>query len=70
MNDVVSGDTHFLEPLATELLRCLQTSPATQDALIQGLSEAFIFPPESDVVALAESTLAKLQGIGLIATAL
>ena len=64
--DALSGDTHFLEPLAVELVAHLEHSPQPQHELVLKLSGAFIFSPEEDVVALTESTLAKLRGIGLV----
>lgn len=66
--DTVTGDTHFLEPFATELFSRLERGLQDQDQLIKQLLENFIFSPEEDVTALTESALAKLQSIGLVVT--
>lgn len=64
--DALTGDTHFLEPLAVELVSQLEHCPQSQRELVLKLLDAFIFSPDDDVVALTEATLAKLRGIGLI----
>jgi PqqD family protein of HPr-rel-A system len=70
--DAITGDTHFLEPLATELLLSLVSAPQPENMLIQKLAQIFIFPDEDgaeeDVTTLVQSTLAKLQSTGLVMT--
>ena len=64
--DLLSGETHLLEPLSAELLRRLESGPNTSDELAAALAADFDFAPEDDVPALTATTLAKLRELGMV----
>ena len=64
--DLLSGHTHLLEPLSTELLRRLEAGPKTTDELAAALTADFDFAPEDDVPALTADALAKLRELGMV----
>lgn len=64
--DALTGDTHLLEPLSTELLRRLEAGPKTSDELAAALAADFEFAPEDDVPALTAGALAKLRELGMV----
>ena len=68
--DTLSGNSHLLEPLFTELLRRLEAGPKTSDELAAALAADFDFAPEDDVPALTAGALAKLRELGMIDLAL
>jgi PqqD family protein of HPr-rel-A system len=63
--DTLTGDTHLLEPLAAELLLHLDRGEQTLQSLAQHLSGCFSFPAEDDILAITESTLKRLESIGI-----
>ena len=62
----LTGDTHLLEPLSTELLRRLDSGPKTSDELAAALAADFDFAPEDDVPTLTANALAKLRELGMV----
>jgi PqqD family protein of HPr-rel-A system len=57
-----SGDTHQLNPLATEVLQALQRTPTTVKDLIGQLATRFDISRENEL----EDVLAKLERHGII----
>jgi PqqD family protein of HPr-rel-A system len=64
--DAQTGDTHLIDPFATELLRRLEAGPKTSDELAAALAADFDFAAEDDIPALTATALAKLRELGMI----
>jgi len=63
--DTLTGDTHLLEPLAAELMTHLRQGEHTLQDTAQHLSDCFFFPVEDDILDIVESTLKRLESIGI-----
>ena len=61
-----SGDTHFLNPIAGEVLRYLEHRPAGVIELSHHLSDTFELPADEDLASQVRQCLAQFHDLGLI----
>jgi PqqD family protein of HPr-rel-A system len=61
-----SGETHFLNPAASEALACLAAEPATVDALAGHLEAAFEWNETEDVREHARRLIREFDDLGLV----
>jgi len=65
--DMLSGDTHLLEPLALELLRRLDAGVArSARALLEDLADGVEDTPAEAALAAVEHSLASMWRVGLV----
>ena len=62
----LSGDTHFLDIAAGELLRSIVAAPQTSSVLGARLARLLEVPQDERLAAEIERTLAQLEALGLI----
>lgn len=63
--DTLTGDTHLIEALAAEVVVCLGYGEQTLHSLAQHLSDCFSLSAEEDILAVTESTLKRLESLGI-----
>lgn len=63
--DTLTGDTHLLEPVAVEVVAMLRQGHHTSSDLANALADRFAISPEDDILAVTESTLKRLEAIGI-----
>lgn len=68
--DCLTGSTHLLDPLQTELIRQLRHAPMTADELLQKVLELFQEEDLENVPEYLETTLFRLQDHGLVSRSL
>ena len=61
-----SGDTHLLNPVAGETLRCLQQAPANLPELIRRVAPRLELDPNEQLLERLGSFLGELENFGLI----
>lgn len=64
--DPLSGNTHFLDPVAAAVLAHLGTSDASTAVITDSLLTEFGAENEEDVLAAVSAALARLRDIGLV----
>lgn len=67
--DTLTGDTHLLEPVAVEVVAMLRQGHHTSTDLANALADRFAISPEDDILAVTESTLKRLEAIGIAVAA-
>lgn len=68
--DEGSGDTHLLDPLAAELLKALEESPADLPTLIARLTARLGLEPDVEIADHARATMGRFRELGLVEEAL
>lgn len=64
--DKVTGDTHLMESSAIEILRLIEKSPASAEAIAQELAELFPADDQDKLPQFISATLLQLRDIGLV----
>ena len=64
--DKLTGDTHLIEASVIEILRLIEKSPASAEAIAQELAEFFSADDHDKIPELISATLLKLRDIGLV----
>ncbi len=64
--DKVSGDTHLIESSAIDILRLIEKSPASPEAIVQELAELFSADDQEKILEFIAATLLQLRDIGLV----
>ncbi len=64
--DPIGGDTHLIEPFARELLLHINDSAQTTPSLVSALGPLIDDVSQSDLGALIDSCLSRLENAGLI----
>lgn len=67
--DKVTGDTHLIQISAIEILRLVEKSPASAEAIAQELAELFSADDQYKLPEFISATLLQLRDIGLITDA-
>lgn len=60
------GDTHLLEPLASEILRLIDRAPCSSELLAEHLGPLLEDVEPANVIDLIDSCMATLEGAGLV----
>jgi PqqD family protein of HPr-rel-A system len=61
-----SADVHLLDSLAAEMLRSLETCPATPSELVSQLAASTRLAPDDDVIRYIDKLLDELEELGLV----
>ena len=64
--DVASGDTHLLDQLSAEALRCLEASPSSPMEIVRQVSHVFELEVDQKLIDHINSLIAKLHNLNLI----
>lgn len=64
--DKFSGDTHLIESSAIYILRLIEKSPASLEAIAQELAELFSADDQEKILEFIAATLLQLRDIGLV----
>ncbi len=67
VHNVASGQTHRLNLLAGEALRCLEVEPASVKTLIDRLAALFAIPVDSEALGKVKELVDQLDELGLVA---
>lgn len=64
--DKVTGDTHLIESSAIEILRLIEKSPASAEAIAQELADLISADDQDKLPQFISATLLQLRAIGLV----
>jgi PqqD family protein of HPr-rel-A system len=64
--DKVTGDTHLIESSAIEILRLIEKSPASAEAIAQELADLFSADDQDKLPQFISATLLQLRDLGLV----
>lgn len=64
--DKVTGDTHLIESSAIEILKVVEKSPASAEAIAQELADLFSADDQYKLPEFISATLLQLRDIGLV----
>lgn len=64
--DKVTGDTHLIESSAIEILRLIDKSPASAEAIAQALADLISADDQDKLPQFISATLLQLRDLGLV----
>jgi len=64
--DKVTGDTHLMASSAVEILRLIEKTPASEEAIAQELADLFTADDHEKLPRFISATLLQLRDLGLV----